>query len=96
MRREGLVSTACACAKFSVYFAVKLSINVQAHVNFSYSGVREKQIRILADILAMKDGELQVKWLWLIGNKLTDKTVSYLFNKASAAFQSLIDLNLSG
>ena len=32
MRREGLVSTACACARFSVYFAIKLSVNVQAHV----------------------------------------------------------------
>ena len=31
MRREGLVLTACACARLSVYFAVKLSVNVQAH-----------------------------------------------------------------
>ena len=31
MQREGLVLTACACARFSVYFAVKLSVNVQAH-----------------------------------------------------------------
>ena len=32
MWREGLVSTICACARFSVYFAVKFSVNVQAHV----------------------------------------------------------------
>ena len=32
MRREGLVSTACVCARFFVYFVVKLSVNVQAHV----------------------------------------------------------------
>ena len=64
-------------------------------ISFNFSGVREKQIRILADVLARKDGKLQVKELWLIGNKLTDKTVSYLFNNASAAFQSLIDLDLS-
>ena len=62
----------------------------------NYSGVREKQIRILADVLARKDGKLQVKTLWLCGNKLTDKSVSYLFNSASAAFQSLINLDLSG
>ena len=62
----------------------------------NYSGVREKQIRILADVLARKDGKLQVKMLWLRGNKLTDKSVSYLFSSASAAFQSLINLDLSG
>ena len=59
------------------------------------SGVKEKRIRILADVLARKDGKLQVKWLWLRGNKLTDKSVSYLFNRASAAFQSLTYLDLS-
>ena len=37
MRREGLVSTACACARFSVYFAVKLTVNVQAHNIRTYS-----------------------------------------------------------
>ena len=37
MRREGLVLTACACARFSVYFAVKLSVNVQAHNIRTYS-----------------------------------------------------------
>ena len=62
----------------------------------NYSGVREKRIRILADVLARKDGKLQVEWLNLRDNKLTDKSVSYLFNSASAAFQSLINLDLSG
>ena len=64
-------------------------------INFNYSNVREKQIRILADVLARKDGKVQVKKLWLSENNLTDKTVSYLFNRASAAFQCLTDLNLS-
>ena len=36
MRREGPVSTVCACARFSVYFAVKLSVNVQAHTIHTY------------------------------------------------------------
>ena len=35
MRREGLVST--ACARFSIYFAVKLSVNVKAHNIRTYS-----------------------------------------------------------
>ena len=65
-------------------------------IDFSFSGVREKQIRILADVLARKDRKVQVNELWLIGNKLTDKTVSYLFNRASAAFQMITYLNLSG
>ena len=58
-------------------------------------GVREMQIRTLTDALASKHGRLQVERLWLSGNKLTDKTVSYLFNRASAAFQSLTHLDLS-
>ena len=37
MLREGLVSTACACTRFSVYFAIKLSVNVQAHNIRTYS-----------------------------------------------------------
>ena len=65
-------------------------------IDLNYSGVREKQIRKLAEVLARKDGKLQVKRLFLRGNKLTDKPVSYLFNRASAAFQSLIDLYLGG
>ena len=66
------------------------------HINFNSCGVREKQIRALADALASKHGKLQVELLALRGKKLTDKTVSYLFNRASAAFQSLVYLDLSG
>ena len=65
-------------------------------INFDYSGVRENQIKQLADVLASKDGKLQVKRLSLRGNKLTDKIVSYLFNRALAAFHSLTRLDLSG
>ena len=66
------------------------------NINFDYCGVRENQIRALADALASKHGKLQVERLELIGNKLTDKTVRYLFNRASAAFQSLGHLDLGG
>ena len=65
-------------------------------IDFSDSGVRENQIKILTDILASKHGKLQVKQLKLRRNKLTDKCVSDVFYRASAAFQSLTDLNLSG
>ena len=65
-------------------------------IAFNYCGVRENQIRTLADALASKHGKLQVDSLGLSWNKLTDKTVSYLFNRASAAFQSLTSLDLSG
>ena len=65
-------------------------------IMFDYNCVRDKQIRILADVLARKNGELQVKWLLLSDNKLTDDTVSYLFKHASDAFQYLTIIDLSG
>ena len=65
-------------------------------INFSKSGISENQIRTLTDVLASKNGKLQVEWLVLNGNQLTDKSVSDLFHRASAAFQSLLYLNLSG
>ena len=65
------------------------------NISFNNCGVREKQIITLTCALASKHGKLQVKVLNLSGNKLTDKTVSYLFDRASAAFQSLKYLDLS-
>ena len=65
-------------------------------INFNNSGVRKNQIKTLTDILASKHKKLQVKSLILSGNKLTDKCVSDLFHRASAAFQSLTNLDLSG
>ena len=65
-------------------------------IDFRNSGVRENQIKTLTDILASKHGKLQVERLDLSGNKLTDKCVSDLFHRASVAFQSLTDLDLSG
>ena len=66
------------------------------YINFSNSIISENQIRTLTDVLASKNGKLQVKWLNLSGNKLTDKSLSDLFHRASAAFQSLTNLDLSG
>ena len=64
-------------------------------INFNCSGVRENQIKTLTDILASKNGKLQVKQLYLSDNRLTDKCVIDLFHRASAAFQSLTGLHLS-
>ena len=63
-------------------------------IDFGYSGIGENQIKTLTDVLASKNGKLQVKELNLSGNKLTDRFVSDLFHRALAAFQSLTDLSL--
>jgi hypothetical protein len=62
---------------------------------FGNSGVREDQIRTLTDALASRHGRLQVTRLDLSGNKLSDKRVSDLLQRASAAFHSLEILDLS-
>ena len=66
------------------------------HIKFGSSGVRENQIRELADVLAEKNGILQVKTLDLSGNKLSDESVNDLFHRALVSFQSLSNLNLEG
>ena len=87
--------TAHDCAAV-IYVIDKMQECSALNINFSNSGISKNQIRILTDVLASKDGKLQVKELYLSGNKLTDKSVSDLFHRASAAFQSLTKLDLSG
>ena len=89
----GYPSTAHDCAAV-LYVIANMQECSRMKINFSDSGVRENQIRTLTDILASKHGKLQVKELDLSGNKLTDKCLSDLFHRASAAFQSLTELNL--
>ena len=57
-------------------------------IDFSNCGVRDNQVRTLTDILASKQGKLQVEMLDLSGNKLTSKCVSELFHGASPGYQS--------
>ena len=64
-------------------------------VSFSHCGASDKQIRALVNALASKKGKLQVRRLYLDGNKLTDKGVIDLFYRASGSFLSLQILNLS-
>ena len=57
-------------------------------ISFSNCSVRDTQIRTLTDILAVKQGKLQVQKLYLNSNKLSGKCVCDLFNRALDAFQS--------
>ena len=63
-------------------------------ISFDNSGIRENQVRELADILAGKKGMLQVGILDLSDNKLTDKCVSDLIHRAMTSFQWLSKINL--
>ena len=64
-------------------------------LEFSNCGIKEDQIRMLTDILTSKQGKLQVQELNLGSNRLSDYSVSDLFCRASAAFYSLKNLDLS-
>ena len=90
----GYPRTAHGCAAV-LYIIDNMQECSRLEINFSNSGISENQIKTLTNVLASKHGKLQVKELYLSGNKLTDKSVSDLFHRASAAFQLLIKLNLS-
>ena len=77
-----------------LYVIANMQICSGMEIDFHSSGVRENQIRTLTDVLASKHGKLQVASLTLHGNGLTDNTVSDLFYRASASFQSLKWLDL--
>ena len=66
------------------------------NIYISNNCISDNQMKTLTDVLASKHGKLQVRRLYLSGNKLTDKSVSDLFHRASAAFQSLTNLHLRG
>ena len=94
IRSFGSPLTAHDCAAI-LYVIANMQECSGMWIYFSNSGVREKQIKTLTNILSSKHGKLQVSSLNLSGNKLTDKCASDLFHRASAAFQSLTKLNLS-
>ena len=100
MTTSGYVSfgrprTAHDCAAV-LYVITNMQECSDIEIDFRNSGVRENQIKTLTDILASKHGELQVDKLHLSWIKLTNKCVIDLFRRASAALQSLTDLDLSG
>ena len=54
----------------------------------------DKLLKELTDILSSAGSELQVRELNLFGNKITDNSITELFNKASASFSNLRMLKL--
>ena len=68
----------------------------KVNISFDNSGIRENQVRELADILEGKTGMLQVEKLDLSDNQLTDKCVSDLIHRAMTSFQLLSEINLKG
>ena len=91
---SGSPRTAYDCAAV-LYVIANMQEWSGMRIHFSDNGVRENQIKTLTDVLASKHGKLQVERLNLSRTKLTDKCVSDLFHRASAAFQSLTHLYLS-
>ena len=93
--------TAFDCAAVS-YVIASMHTSALAHhrqrfrinINFNNSGVRDYQIRALADTLDELNGVVQVRRLSLTGNRLSDDSVNYLFLKASPAFPTLTYINL--
>ena len=75
--------------------------NMQEHcdmaINFDNCGVRESQIKKLVDILASKEGKLQITKLNLSGNRLTVSCLQALENAVRGdLFAKLEWLNLAG
>ena len=63
-------------------------------IDFNNCGLCDSHIAAFTDALANKDRKLQVKTLDLSNNKLTDRGVTELFHRASAAFQALESVDL--
>ena len=65
-------------------------------INLSRCGLTGKLLKELTDILSSAGSELQIGKLNLNGNKISDNSITDLFNRASASFSNLILLNLQG
>ena len=89
----GSPSTADDCTAI-VYVITNMKECSNISIDFDNVGVTENQIRTLTDALASKDGKLQVKQLTLSGSQLSDESIEDLFCRASAAFCSLVHVDL--
>ena len=78
-----------------IHVITNMKENKFMKLSFIACHISDKQITALADALGTKNGNLQVTQLYLTGNILSDKAVSYLFRRASNAFLSLAELDLS-
>ena len=63
-------------------------------ISLSHCGLTDKLLKELTDILSSADSELRVGELNLYGNKISDKTITDLFNRASVSFSNLKLLEL--
>ena len=88
--------TAHDCAAM-IYILANVQGESKIVIDFKNADTTEKQIKMLTNILRSdKRGKLQVTYLNLDYNELTDECVSDLFSRASAAFSnSLIVLSMS-
>jgi Ran GTPase-activating protein (RanGAP) involved in mRNA processing and transport len=65
-------------------------------ISLPYCGLRDKQLTALLDALVNEHRNLQVDYIDLRGNRLTDESLAVLFERASPAFsQSLRSVNVS-
>ena len=82
----------CSAVIYAIAITQKSGV---VNIDFSNCSIRENQVKMLADALASKCGSLQVRKLSLANNSLSDISIVQLFQRASTAFQSLEELNLS-
>ena len=89
----GLVSTPHDCV--AVFHVLRHTSHCSdMTINLSCCGLTDKLLKELTDILSSAGSELQVGELNLIGNKITDNSITDLFNRASASFSNLESLYL--
>jgi Ran GTPase-activating protein (RanGAP) involved in mRNA processing and transport len=72
-----------------MYVMAKIPEFTDKIICLSGRDLQDYHLTMLTDILANKDGKVQVRSLNLRHSKLTDRGVTGLFNRAAAAFQSL-------
>lgn len=77
-----------------IYVIDKIQECRNMEITFFNCHVTDALIITLTDVLVKKHGKIQITELDLRFNKLTDKGVGDLFNRASLAFQSLQHLHL--
>ena len=78
----------------AIYIISKIKVCNAVDIDFDNCGLQDNQLKTLTNVLAEKQTKLQVKSLSLSQNRLTDKSVSDIFERAIAAFQLLKSLYL--
>ena len=80
-----------------MYVMANLQESCKMSIRFSSANIGEKQIKTLANILSNRSQKYEVMSLDFNDNKVSDKSINYLFSRAPAAFtNSLTVLCLRG